>query len=235
MSLQVLATVLLGGVAVLDATPVAQTMLSQPLVTATLLGALWGEWRVALEVGVVLQLLAASTSPIGARTGEDYASGGVVGVGVALAIVTGRHFLMLDDAAALLGVLAGLVTAVLGVPLIKWQRRRNEGLSRWCEAEVRRGDEGATGAAQRAGVVLAFATGVGYCAVCLALGVWLLGPLAGRHSLRLARAWSLAQPLWIGLGLAYLLQAFIQRRLTRVALYAMAMLGAWLVLMVSRG
>ncbi len=233
MSLRVFATLLLGGVAVLDATPVAQTLLSQPLVTATLLGALWGEWRVALEVGVVLQILAASTLPIGARTPEDYASGGVVGAGVALAIVSRQHFLMLDDAAALVGVLAGLVTATLGVPLIKWQRRRNEGLSRWCEAEVRRGDAGAIGAAQRAGAVLAFAVGVGYCAVCLALGVWLLGPLAGRHSLRLARAWSLAQPLWIGLGLAQLLQAFVQRRLTRTALFAMAMLGAWLLLMVT--
>jgi len=234
VSLRVFATLLLGGVAVLDATPVAQTLLSQPLVTATLLGALWGEWRVALEVGVVLQILAASTSPIGARTPEDYASGGVVGTGVALAIVSRQHFLMLDDAAALLGVLAGLVTATFGVPLIKWQRRRNEGLSRWCEAEVRRGDAGAPGAAQRAGVVLAFGAGVGYCAVCLALGVGLLGPLAGHQSLRLARAWSLAQPLWIGLGLAQLLQAFVQRRLTRAALFAMAMLAAWLVLMLSR-
>ena len=233
MSLQVFATLLLGGVAVLDATPVAQTLLSQPLVTATLLGAIWGEWRVALEVGVVLQILAASTMPIGARTPEDYASGGVVGAGVALAIVLRRHLLMLDDAAALVGVLAGLVTATFGVPLIKWQRRRNEGLSRWCEAEVRRGDAGAVGAAQRAGAVLAFAVGVGYCAACLALGVWLLGPLAGRHSLRLARAWTLAQPLWIGLGLAQLLQAFVQRRLIRAALFAMAMLAAWLLLMMT--
>lgn len=233
MSLQVFATLLLGGVAVLDATPIAQTMLSQPLVTATLLGAIWGEWRVALEVGVVLQILAASTLPIGARTPEDYASGGVVGAGVALAIASRQHFLMLDDAAALMGVLAGLVTATFGVPLIKWQRRRNEGLSRWCEAEVRRGDAGAIGAAQGAGAVLAFAVGVGYCAGCLALGVWLLGPVAGRHSLRLARAWTLAQPLWIGLGLAQLLQAFVQRRLIRAALFAMAMLAAWLLLMVT--
>ena len=233
MSLQVFATLLLGGVAVLDATPVAQTLLSQPLVTATLLGALWGDWRVALEVGVVLQILAASTLPIGSRTPEDYASGGVVGAGVALIIAARQNFIMLADSAALMGVLAGLVSAVLGVPLVKWQRRRNEGLSRWCEAEVRRGDAGAPGAAQRAGVVLAFAVGVGYCAVCLALGVWLLGPLAGRHSVRLARAWSLAQPLWIGLGLAHLLQAFVQRRLTRAALFAMAVLAAWLVLMVS--
>jgi mannose/fructose/N-acetylgalactosamine-specific phosphotransferase system component IIC len=233
VSLQVFATLLLGGLAVLDATPIAQTMFSQPLVTATLLGAIWGEWRVALEVGVVLQILAASTLPIGARTPEDYASGGVVGAGVALAIVSRQHFLMLEDAAALVGVLAGLVTATLGVPLIKWQRRRNEGLSRWCEAEVRRGDAGAVGAAQRAGAVLAFAVGVGYCAACLGLGVWLLGPLAGRYSLRFARAWMLAQPLWIGLGLAQLLQAFVQRRLVRAALFAMAMLATWLILMVT--
>jgi mannose/fructose/N-acetylgalactosamine-specific phosphotransferase system component IIC len=233
VSLQVLATLLLGGVAVLDATPVAQTLFSQPLVTATVLGAIWGQWRVALEVGVVLQILAASTLPIGARTPEDYAAGGVVGTGVALALASRERFLMLDDAAALLGVLAGLLAAVLGVPLIKWQRRRNEGLSRWCEAELRRGDEGALAAAQRAGVVLAFGVGVGYCAVCLALGIGGLWPLAARHSLRLARAWTLAQPLWIGLGLAPVLQAFVRRRLTRAAVFATALLGTWLVLMTT--
>jgi mannose/fructose/N-acetylgalactosamine-specific phosphotransferase system component IIC len=220
-------------VAVLDATPVAQTLFSQPLVTATLLGALWGEWRVALEVGVVLQILAASTLPIGARTPEDYAAGGVVGTGLAVILASGQHFLMVDDAAALLGVFTGLVTATLGVPLLKWQRRRNEGLSRWCEAALRGGDEGALGSAQRAGVILAFAAGAAYCAACLALGVALLGPLVGHHSLRLARAWALAQPLWIGLGLAQLLRAFVQRRLTRAALFATAMLAAWLLLMMA--
>ena len=233
MTLRIFATLLLGGLAVLDATPFAQTLFSQPLVTATLLGAIWGDMRLALEVGIVLQILAASTLPIGARTPEDYATGGVVGAGVALAVASRQHFLMVADAAALVGVLAGLVTATLGVPLIKWQRRRNEGLSRWCEAELRRGDAGALGAAQRAGVVLAFAVGVGYCAVCLALGAWFLGPLVGRHSLKLARAWALAQPLWIGLGLAQVLQAFVQRRLTRAAAFAIAMLAAWLLLMLA--
>jgi PTS system mannose-specific IIC component len=233
VNLPVFATLLLAGVAALDAIPVAQTLLSQPLVTATLLGAVWGDLRVALEVGVVLQILAASTLPIGARSPEDYAAGGVVGAGVALAIATRQNFLMVGDAAALAGVFAGLVTATCGVPLIKWQRRRNEGLSRWCESELRRGDERALSTAQWAGVVLAFAVGVGYCAVCLALGVGLLGPAVGRHSLRLARAWVLARPLWIGLGLAQLLQAFVRRRLTRAALFAVSLLGAWLLLMVA--
>jgi mannose/fructose/N-acetylgalactosamine-specific phosphotransferase system component IIC len=229
----VLATVLLGGVAALDATPVAQTMLSQPLVTATLLGAIWGDWRLALEVGVILQLLAASTMPVGSRAPEDYATGGVVGAGVALAAASQHPFLMVQEAAALVGVLAGIVVALLGVPLVKWQRRRNEGLGRWCEAEVRRGHEGAVGSAQRAGVVLAFGVGVGYSAICLALGAWLLGPFVAGHSLRLARAWALAQPLWIGLGLAQIVQAFVKRRLARAAGFLVAMVAAWFLLIVT--
>jgi len=233
MSPRVLAVFLLGGIAALDATPVAQTLLSQPLVTATLLGAVWGNLRIALEVGVVLQVLAASTMPVGARTPEDYAVGGVVGAGVALALASQQSFELARHASALLGVLAGMATATLGVPLLKWQRRRNEGLSRWCEAALRSGDERALAASHRAAVVLAFAVGVSYTAVCFGLAVRVLpGPVA-HESIRLARAWALAQPLWIGLGLAQLLHAFVQRRLTRAALFGIALLGGWLALMVG--
>ena len=233
MSPRLMAIFLLGGIAALDATPVAQTLLSQPLVSATLLGALWGDVDLALEVGVVLQILAASTLPVGARTPEDYAVGGVVGAGVALALGSQQTFQVAHHASALLGVLAGMASATLGVPLLKWQRRRNEGLSRWCEDALRRGDEGALAAAQRAGVVLAFAVGVSYTAVCVGLALRGLQGLAAHESLRLARAWALAQPLWIGLGLAQLLHAFVQRRLTRAALFGVALLIGWLVLMVG--
>ena len=47
-------------------------------------------------------------------------------------------------------------------------------------------------------------------------------------SIRLSRAWEMAHPLWIGLGLAHLLNAFLQRRLTRAALFAASLIGAWL-------
>jgi len=233
VNLPLFATLLLAGIAALDATPVAQTLLSQPLVSAALLGALWGDVRVALEVGVVLQILAASTSPVGARTPEDYASGGVIGIGLALALATRAPFAMYRDSCAILGVLTGLVAATGGVPLLKWQRRRNEGLSRWCEGELRAGNEGALAASHRAAAALAFAVGVGYAALWLGLGVVLLSRLATAESLHLSRAWALAQPLWIGLGLAQLLHAFVQRRLARAALFGIAMIGAWLALMIG--
>ena len=231
--LPVLGTLLLGGIAALDATPVAQTLLSQPLVTASLLGWLWSDWEVALKVGVVLQILAAGTLPLGARTPEDYATGGVVGAGLALALASQQPFAFARDACALVGVLAGMTAATAGVPLIKWQRRRNEGLSRWCEAELLRGEEGALGESHRAAVVLAFAVGVGFSAVCLGLGVVGFRILIDHQSLRLSQAWALAEPLWLGLGLAQLLSAFIQRRLGRAALFGAALVAAWIVLMVG--
>lgn len=233
MKTAVFGTVLLGGVAALDAVPVGQTMLSQPLVTATLVGLLWGDWRTALEVGVVLQLLAASTLPVGSRTPEDYASGGVIGAALAMALAGHQPFAMAREASALLGALAGMVTAAAGVPLIKWQRRRNEGLSRWCEAELRRGRGGALASAQWAGAVFAFAAGAGYVAAGLGLGLWALAPLVAHESLRLSRAWALAQPLWIGLGLAQLASGFIQKRLARAAVFGAGLIGAWLILVVG--
>ena len=211
----------------------AQTLLSQPLVTATLLGWLWGDWATALAVGVVLQILAASTLPIGSRTPEDYAAGGVVGAGVALVLAPGPGMQPWREAAQLAGVLTGLLAATTGVPLIRWQRRRNEGLARWCEAELRAGHEAAPGVASLAGATLAFGIGVAFCAVWIGGAGLLLRGFVERESLRLSRAWTLAQPLWLGFGLAQLLHAFVQRRLTRAGVFAAAMVGAWLTLVMG--
>ena len=228
MTLRLLLTLLLGGLATLDATPVAQTMFFQPLVTSTLLGLLWGDPHTALAVGVVLQILAASTTPLGSRTPEDYAAGGVAGTGIALALAHGVGIQPWRDAAEIAGVFVGLLAATSGVPLIKWQRRRNEGLSRWCEAELRAGNERALGQASLAGVAMAFAVGVALCAAWIGGGYVLLRPIVEHESLRLSRAWTLAEPLWLGFGLAQLLHAFVQRRLTRAGVFGAAMIGAWL-------
>jgi PTS system mannose-specific IIC component len=226
--LRLLGTLAIGGIAALDATPVAQTLLSQPLVTATALGALWGDWQTAFEVGLVLQILAASTLPLGARTPEDYSIGGVVGVALALMAAQRVPFEMYRESCAMLGVIAGLLAATFGVPLIRWQRRRHEGLSRWCEAAVRAGHPGALAAAHRAAIALAFSVAVAYCALWLT-SLPLISALAERESLRLSRAWALAQPLWLGLGIAQLMNAFLQRRLARASLYGVSLVVAWLV------
>ena len=229
---QLLLTLLLSGIAALDATPVAQTLMSQPLITATLVGLLWGQWVLALKVGIVLQLFAAGTMPVGSRTPEDYGTGGVIGASAAAMLAQLVPFSMAHEASALVGTLVGLFAALLGVPLIKWQRRRNEGLSRWCEAALTQGDLSAPGKASLAGVVMAFGIAVVFCAAFLALTAGLLAPLVQHHSMRLARAWTLAQPVWLGLGLALLLTAFIQRRFMRAALFGVGLVVGWILLLV---
>jgi mannose/fructose/N-acetylgalactosamine-specific phosphotransferase system component IIC len=231
----ILATLLLGGIAALDATPVAQTLFSQPLVTATLLGWWWGNLPLALEVGVVLQIIAASTLPVGARTPEDYATGGVIGAGVALALASQQPLRLVygQDACAFAGASVGMIAAVGGIPLLKWQRRLHEGLARWCETELEGGSARALAQAQTAAVVLAFAVGVAYCALGLGAGWWALRGLVDRESLRFSHAWGAAQPLWLGFGLAQLLNAFVQRRMTRAAVFGAALIGAWLLLMIG--
>ena len=222
-------TLLAGGLAALDATPLAQTLLSQPLVTATLLGVVWGDWPTALAVGTVLQILAASTLPVGSRTPEDYAVGGVAGAGVALLISSQAPFEHVRQAASFTGVMVGMVAASLQVPLLRWQRRRNEGLARWCEHALRAGNEGALGQAQCAGLALALGLGVAAVGIWLAVGQW-IAPTIGRESLRLAGVWLLLQPLWLGFGFAQLLNAFVQRRLERAGVFAAALVSAWLVI-----
>ena len=233
MNLVSLLTVLLGGVAALDATPLAQTLLSQPLVTATALGLLWGDLPTALAVGVVLQILAASTLPVGSRTPEDYATGGVVGAGLALSVGGHAPYEQWRDAAQLVGVFGGMLAAMGGVPLIKWQRRLNEGLSHWTEKQLRAGHEGALAQAHGAAIALAFAVGVAYCALWLGGGTVLLRQVTEVESLRLSRAWTLLQPLWLGFGFAQLLHAFTQRKLTRAGVFGFVMIVAWLTLVMG--
>ena len=224
-----LGTFIAGGLAALDATPVAQTLASQPLVTATVLGFLWGDWATALGVGTVLQILAASTLPIGARTPEDYAVGGVVGTGIALFLAAQAPFEHVRQAASIVGVMTGLIAASLSVPVIRWQRRLNEGLARWCESALRSGNESALGQAQWAAVALAFALGLATCVAWFALANF-GAPWVERESLRLAGAWHLLQPLWLGFGIAQLLHAFVQRRLERAGIFAASLVAAWLVI-----
>jgi PTS system mannose-specific IIC component len=71
--------VLLGAVLGLDVVSFPQAMISRPIVAATLGGALAGNVRQGLIIGVVLELFALETLPFGASRYPEWGSASVVG------------------------------------------------------------------------------------------------------------------------------------------------------------
>src|SRR5262245_32486890 len=113
LSGSLLLTGLLGGWLAADATALAQLLVSQPLVGGTLAGWIWGDAMTGMHVGALLQLFALAGLPLGGRTPEDFASAGVIGPIVALAV---HHELPSATPAVplVLGAVAGLVAAIVG-------------------------------------------------------------------------------------------------------------------------
>ena len=77
--LELLPIALLGGVCGLDVVSFPQAMISRPIVSATLAGALLGNATGGVLVGAVLELIALETLPFGASRYPEWGSAGVVG------------------------------------------------------------------------------------------------------------------------------------------------------------
>jgi len=116
----------LGGMLAVDRAAGWNLLLSQPLVAACLAGALvhpsaeWELWalRIPIAVGAILQLLLTNAALPAAQKPHDTATAGVVGSTVAVLGMAHLHSAMPSSAGGLLwvllGVLSGLVAAVVG-------------------------------------------------------------------------------------------------------------------------
>lgn len=115
----ILALALLGGLVGLDVVSFPQAMISRPIVAATLGGTLLGRPGDGLLMGVVLELLALETLPVGAAWYPEWASASVVGG----ALFASRA---VPPAGALaLAMLAAVITAWAGGWTMQSVRRLN--------------------------------------------------------------------------------------------------------------
>lgn len=208
----VFATLLWGAWVAADATAFVQLLISQPLVAGAVTGWLWQRPEIGLELGALLQLFACGVLPLGGRTPEDFPTGTVVGVAVACAIDQAVPLASAQGGPLLYGALVAFAVALLGKPLLVWQRRRNERLAAWCEAELERGHLGALGQAQAAGVAQAAALGLAWTAVALLVFGLLAGPLFRAQGVALGQAWHLGSPLLWGFGAGLVARNFVRGR-----------------------
>lgn len=111
----ILPIALLGALAGLDVVSFPQAMISRPIVAATLGGALAGSTMSGLVAGVVLELIALETLPVGASRYPEWGSASVVG-GALFAAHAGTS--SIPEGAASIGPVGDSLPASLGYLLL---------------------------------------------------------------------------------------------------------------------
>ncbi len=144
--LQLLPLAVLGAVLGLDVVSFPQAMVSRPIVSATLAGALVGQPGRGLAMGVALEFFALESMPFGASRYPEWGSASVVG-GVLVAQAPDGTAAAMSAAA-----LAALVTAGLGGWSMVVLRRWNALWARKQQARIARGSGSAVVALQLGGM-----------------------------------------------------------------------------------
>ena len=166
--------VLLAAVVGLDVVSFPQMMFSRPLVAASLGGAVAGDVVHGLVVGVLLELLALETLPVGASRYPEWGSASVVAGALA------AQFAAHTAAALPMATLVGLGTALGGGWSMMQLRRLN---ARWAHARaeaLERGSREAVQGLQLLGLTADLVRGAAVAAVALVVARPLLA-LAARH------------------------------------------------------
>ena len=136
----------LGALLGLDVVSFPQAMISRPIVSSTLAGALIGEPVRGLTMGVALEFFALEALPFGASRYPEWGSAAVVG---------GALFAQTPDgtaAAMTVAAFAALVTASIGSASMVLLRRWNAVWARHQQARIVRGSGNAVVALQLAGM-----------------------------------------------------------------------------------
>jgi PTS system mannose-specific IIC component len=121
IGLELLPLALLGGVLGLDVVSFPQAMVSRPIVAATISGAFVGEPASGLLIGVVLELIALDTLPLGASRYPEWGSASVVGGALFAAYPSNPPGAL---AIAVLGALAAAWIGGWTMVKLRWQNAR---------------------------------------------------------------------------------------------------------------
>ena len=143
----------LGAIVGLDFVSFPQAMLSRPIVSATLGGAVVGDVRVGLLVGVMLECFALETMPFGASRYPEWGP-----ASVAAGAMAALHGGDVDSAARIVpfAVLAGLAGSMIGGQTLVWLRRFNLTVAQRYRAELAEGDAAAVVSVHWTGLVVDF-------------------------------------------------------------------------------
>ncbi|MCJ7507279.1 MAG: PTS sugar transporter subunit IIC [candidate division Zixibacteria bacterium] len=207
MLVETILILILAGLYSLDKTEVAQTMLSQPLVSGTLVGLILGDLFTGIKIGVVFQLIWFWVVPIGSALFPDTAVGGVIASAVAIwlkrSLLSGG-----SDFAFFLLILYIIVFSLFSGWSIILQRKLNFGFIQ--EAEVFSEKIGFRKIAQLVwlAVFLSFVRGVVFAGLGILGFYFIFLPLIKSLSFLPIEYFSLTKTVVLGFGCACIFDFF---------------------------
>ena len=214
------------GIAAADETAAFQTMLHQPLVSCTVIGALLGEPAAGLAVALPLQAVWSGLLPLGAASYPDVPVGSVVAV--LAAVLAGRAGGSGVGASALVfGLACGLLAGAAGSGSTRALRRACARLSRAADRVADRGDAAGIVLLNAVGAGASFARGAAVTAIALALSAALSGA-AGRIAPGASVRGAPLEPV-LGVGMGVLAATFAAGGRRRYAVFLCSAAAAFLL------
>ncbi|MBI5420268.1 MAG: PTS sugar transporter subunit IIC [Deltaproteobacteria bacterium] len=168
MAWQFIMAAALGCLAYLDRTAAFQLMLHRPLVVASVMGALFGNFAAGAQVGAVLELLYLARLPVGASIPPDDTGAAMFG-GAAAAVASSS--LGLDAGSYTAILLLSVPCAELGKSADRFVRRINGRIATLTVESVERGDSQAVEHGLLAGLSLFALSGMALALLFTGAGV----------------------------------------------------------------
>jgi len=163
---------LLAGLVSLDTTAGPQVLISEPMVSCTLLGLMFGDVRTGIMAGTIFQLLWFGYKPLGAVRIPDGNMAGFISTASLLIAMKSFHT---GFAALIPALLFGVFTGFVGSLLETSVRRRNAGLSERIVSKLERGETVPVGLLHFTGLGVSFSRGVAMAAVLVPAGALFCG------------------------------------------------------------
>lgn len=188
--------VLIGTLCSLDTVSVGQTMMSRPIVSATLAAAALGRAEQGIVIGVVMELFALETMPFGASRYPEWGAAGVVAG--ATYVLGGAQ----TAGALALAVIGGLAIAGFGSVTMVWHRRFVAHSAAALRDELFSGSALAVSRLHAAGIASDLFRGAAVTAIGLGLAVLLVNTVLAhwRVSFGASLAWPLIAAAAVGMA-----------------------------------
>jgi len=209
METHVLLFCLLGGLVSADTDAAGQFMVSQPLVSCTLAGAIFGNLLLGLTVGVLMQMPFLVEVPVGGTKVSLGNLGAFVAAGVAVKL--NQIFPTLSNSILVLTVLYGLFLSWATYPCLIWMRQLNLRLLYRADRAAEEGKLGQITWLNYLGVFNTYIFGLISSASFFILGNVFLTFIIRFIPIQLDSAFRLGKAVLLGAGVGILLWLFMRK------------------------